>query len=225
MPPIRRPPPKLQPIAARVAPPRVTLAAARQTALPVLRRAPAVAAAADSADVRPNPYVDYGHWFTAEGGIAMSYKDIDDRLWHTVRRLFMWLVATAAAYGYIFELSPVRDTATRWVLFAVMAIVNWLIVAKPVELYRTIEIRPDCMIVEGADVFWRGHMELGYPAFQATPEGHQALCGVYGTRFVEYLTVRRFDENDRAPEVFAAHLHAAMQQQWDPLGQNSARRR
>ncbi len=57
-------------------------------------------------------------------------------------------------------------------------------------------------------------MEGGWPAFQPDKEGNQILCGIYGTRFVEYLTVRRFDELDRTPEVFAAHVQDAMRQLW-----------
>jgi hypothetical protein len=34
-----------------------------------------------------------------------------------------------------------------------VGVLNWLIVAKPVEVYRWVEIRPDCMIIEGADIF------------------------------------------------------------------------
>ncbi len=33
-------------------------------------------------------------------------------------------------------------------------------------------------------------------------------------RVVEYLTVRRFDELDRTPEVIAAHLQDAMRLLW-----------
>jgi hypothetical protein len=40
------------------------------------------------------------------------------------------------------------------------------------------------------------------------------LCGTYGTRFVEYLKVPRFEEEDRAPEVFAAHFQDAINQLW-----------
>jgi hypothetical protein len=40
------------------------------------------------------------------------------------------------------------------------------------------------------------------------------LCGIYGTRFVEYLTIRSFDEFDRGADVFVAHLRDAMQQLW-----------
>jgi hypothetical protein len=97
------------------------------------------------------------------------------------------------------------------------SVINWLIVAKPVELYRRIEIRPDCMIIEEADLFWRRYMEGGWPSFQPDKEGNQVLCGIYGTRFVEYLTVRRFDELDRMPEVIAAHLQDAMRQLRLPL--------
>ena len=40
------------------------------------------------------------------------------------------------------------------------------------------------------------------------------LSGIYGTRRVEYLTVRPFDEFDCTPTVLAAHLHEAMPQLW-----------
>ena len=57
--------------------------------------------------------------------------------------------------------------------------------------------------------------------------GQEIMFGLYGTRFVEYLTIRRFDEYDGMPEVFAAHLQTAMQQLWDPTGtlRNSSRPR
>ena len=47
-------------------------------------------------------------------------------------------------------------------------------------------------------------------------DGNQVLCGVYGTRFVEYLTVHRFDDEDRTPEIIATHLQTAMRQLWGP---------
>jgi hypothetical protein len=89
-------------------------------------------------------------------------------------------------------------------------IVNWLIVRKPVELYRRVEIRPDGMIIEGAEIFWLRHMETGWPAFQGG-----VLCGIYGNRFVEYLTLQIFDDEfDRTADVFKAHLKEAMMQLW-----------
>jgi hypothetical protein len=97
-----------------------------------------------------------------------------------------------------------------------VAIVNWLIVRKPVEIYRRVEVRPDCMILEGGEIFWLRHMENGWPEFQPDEDGNHILCGIYGTRFVEYLTVRRFDDLDRMAEVFIAHMHEAMTQLWAP---------
>lgn len=57
-------------------------------------------------------------------------------------------------------------------------------------------------------------MECGWPAFRPDEEGNQILCGVYGTRFVEYLTLRRFDDLDHTPEVYVSHLQDAMRQMW-----------
>ena len=111
--------------------------------------------------------------------------------------------------------SPVQSEWINVIFLLGIAVLNWLIVAKPVEIYRRVEIRPDCLILEGAEVFWLALMENGLPSFQADEEDNQVLSGIYGSRFVEYLTVRRFDEYDRMPEVFAAHLQEAMQQLWN----------
>jgi hypothetical protein len=70
------------------------------------------------------------------------------------------------------------------------------------------------MILEGSEVFWLRLMDTGWPEFKKDEEGNLVLSGIYGTRFVEYLTARRFDEQDRMPEVFAAHLQDAMRQLW-----------
>jgi hypothetical protein len=81
---------------------------------------------------------------------------------------------------------------------------------------RSIEVRPDAMILETGEVFFRDSME-GWPQFVPGEDGSMALVGIYGTRWMEYLTLARFDENDRAPEVLAAYLGNAMRQQWsDP---------
>ena len=58
-------------------------------------------------------------------------------------------------------------------------------------------------------------MEGGWPAFQPDAEGNLLCCGIYGNRFVEYFTVRRFDELDRTPEVFAVHWQEAARQLWE----------
>ena len=164
----------------------------------------------------PNPYVDYARYLTAEGGILLVYKDIDERWRHHVRRFLFWAAATGAETWFLLHHSPVQSLGVNLVCLLASVAVNWLIVRRPVEVYRSIEIRPDCMILEGGDVFWLRHMENGWPSFQPDEEDEEklVLSGTYGTRAVEYLTVRRFDEFDRMPEVLAAHLKEAMLQLW-----------
>ena len=165
-------------------------------------------------DFSPDPYLDYGRYLTDEGGILIIYKDVDVRFRHTLWRLAAWSAFTSIEAIYLGPYAPLAD---HWLNVAGLisaAVANFFIVRKPVELYRRIEIRSDCMIIEGRDVFWRRYIEGGVPSFQSDKDGNQVLSGIYGTRFVEYLTVRRFDENDRMMEVFAAHLQDAMRQQW-----------
>jgi hypothetical protein len=165
---------------------------------------------------KADPYLDYARSLTPEGGILIVYKDLELRLRFLLWRIFAFTAATGFEAWFLLYRSPVESTWINLLCLAVVAGLNFLIVWKPPELYRSIEIRPDCMIVEGKDVFWLSRMENGWPAFHPDEEGNQVLSGIYGTRFVEYATVRRFDDQDRAPDVFAAHLQDAMQQLWAP---------
>jgi hypothetical protein len=160
-----------------------------------------------------DPYIDYGRYLTPEGGVLIVYKDHDDRFRHTLWRILAWTIFTGAEASFLYHDPHLKSVALKLLCLAAVAIANRLIVGRPVEIYRRIEIRPDCMIIEGSDVFWRHFMEQG-PAFRHDQKGNSILSGIYGTRFVDFLTVRRFDEHDRALEVFAAHLHAALMQQW-----------
>jgi hypothetical protein len=182
--------------------------------VPTRERAPSPAPPSIAAEFAPNPYADYGRFLTEEGGILIAYKDLDLRLRHTLWRIFAWTIFTGIEGWYLLHHSPVHAVWINVACLLTIAVVNGLIVRKPVELYRTLEIRPDCIILESRDVFWRRLMEVAWPAFERDAEGNQVLRGIYGTRFVEFLTVRRFDELDRAPEVFAAHLQDAIRQLW-----------
>lgn len=164
------------------------------------------------------PYLDYRRSLTAEGGILIVLKDLDVRLRRALWRAAVWSASTGAEGWFVFTQSPAHSTLINVICFIAVALINWLIVAKKVEIYRHIEVRPDCLILEGKEVFWLHFMDGGWPTFQPDDEGNQILCGIYGTRFVEFLTVRRFDELDRAPEVFAAQLQDAMKQLWDRPG-------
>ncbi|MDR3471240.1 MAG: hypothetical protein P4M09_06080 [Devosia sp.] len=161
----------------------------------------------------PDAHVDYGRTLTPEGGVELTYKDLDQRWRILIARVLLWSAASGIEGWILLRHSPLQNGWLNVALLLVVLVINWIIVSKPVEIYRTIEIRPDCMILNRAVVFWLEKMEGGLPAFQPAEDG-QVLGGIYGTRFVEYLTVRRFDEFDRSPEVLASHLQEAMQQMW-----------
>jgi hypothetical protein len=164
-----------------------------------------------------DPYLDYGRFLTPEGGVLIVYKDLDLRWRFIIARAVMWSAATWFEGYYLSHYSPVESGWLNGLCFLVIAALNLFIVWKPPEVCRSLEIRPDCMVLEGRDVFWLRLMENGLPAFQRDKDGNQVLSGIYGTRHVEYLTARRFDDYDRMPEVFAAHLQQAMQQLWAPV--------
>ncbi len=129
-------------------------------------------AAGPVADIRPNPYGAFVCDYTAEGGIALTYKDLDPSLLRTLLRGFAWFVAmgvTADLLG--------RSGWSVWSI-AVLAGIGvglWLLIFRPVEVTRRIEIRPDCMIVDNGQVFWRQFME-SWPAFARTEEPARRSC-------------------------------------------------
>ena len=167
---------------------------------------------ADSAQLVPDPSEDYGIELTAEGGIEITFKTLDERLWLKVRAAIVWLAVSLVDIGVLHAHTPPVDARLSVALGVMAAALNLLIVLKPVEIYRSIEIRPDCMIIDGEDIFLMSQMQE-WPSFQP---GHLGvyLRGVYGTREVEFLTLPQFDEFDRTPQVFAAHLAYAIEQLW-----------
>lgn len=70
------------------------------------------------------------------------------------------------------------------------------------------------MIIEGTDVFWQRLIGDNWPTLNIDKDdkdnGKHILCGIYGNRFVAFVTSHRPDDLDRTPEVLAAHLHDAM---------------
>lgn len=163
----------------------------------------------------PNPYVDYARYLTAEGSILICYKGIDERWRHTIWRILAWSAATFADAYFVFQPQNAEHKALSLLCLLVAAIINWLIVRKPVQAYRQVEIRPDSMVIDGTDIFWLRKMEGGWPSFRPDGSGKaMILCGTYGTRFVEYLKVPRFEDEDHTPEVFAAHLQHAINELW-----------
>jgi hypothetical protein len=175
---------------------------------------PAIAHPSSPAYSHPNPYIDYGRFLTPEGGILIIHKDHDLRFRHSLWRLFAWTLSTGGEAMFLFNQASIQDDTSRIVFIVIFGLINWLIVRQPVEIYRKVEIRPDCLIIDGKDIFWVESMECAWPEFKPNEDGSLVLCGTYGTRFVEYLTIRSFDERDRGPVVFIAHFQDAMQQLW-----------
>jgi hypothetical protein len=203
-------------LAVRTAPPTITSAI---KARPLAQRpAHSVTAAPMIGDtlpeVRLNPYVEFSGKFTFEGGIELTYRDIDTRFFRTLCQFVIWAALTGIAAWWLFARSGLEPLA-QWLVLGGTAFGLASLCFRPKEIARTIEIRPDGMVLDGADVFWLDRMELGWPQFQPDQAGNLVLQGVYGTRFIEYLTVRRFDELDRSPEVLASHVQRAMQQLWN----------
>ena len=140
----------------------------RSKLVPLCRTMPASLPAGGAwAGFQADPYVDYGRFLTPEGGVLLIYKDIDPRWRHWIWRVFAWSAATGAEAWLLLWHSPVQSLWINIALLILMASINGFIVWKPVELYRRIEIRPDCMIIEGEEVFWLRLMETGWPALSA----------------------------------------------------------
>jgi hypothetical protein len=168
-----------------------------------------------STNAQPNPYVDYARYLTPQGGILIIHKDLDLRFRHSLWRFCAFMLFTGGESLFLLRQPFMVDYMMAfWLIFALLSVINGLIVATPVEIYRKVEIRPDCMIIGGEDIFWLNAMECGWPGFKQNEDGSLTLCGIYGTRFVEYLTIRDFDEFDRGTAVFISHFQDAMQQLW-----------
>jgi hypothetical protein len=215
----RRPTLKRVRTATRVAPTLSrTAPLAVRTTLPAriepVRRAAAAPLSAEWPNLLPDPYVDYMRILTHEGGIKFFYKGYDASLRHKLLALFLWSSTTSLEGWILLHHATWVGPPFNLFCLAVVALINLFIVTKPVEAFFSIEIRPDCMILDDRDIFWLQQMEVTWPQFQQDEGGNQALCGIYGNRFVKFLTVLRFDEFDRTPEVLAANLQEAMQQLW-----------
>lgn len=189
------------------------------------RVSPAIPMAAPSPSaLARDAFVDYSRVLTPEGGVLITYMDHDTRWRYTILRIVAWCVATGFELWLIRQYSPVHNGWVNLFFLLLAAIVNWLIVRRPVKVVRSVEIRADSMIIDGADTFWLRKIETNWPAFKADDKNKdkQILCGIYGNRFVEYTTSHRLDDSDRTPEVLATHLHDAMTKLWgdgtDPRG-------
>lgn len=164
---------------------------------------------------RRSPLNGYVRMLTPEGGILIVYRDQDRSLFLTILRIFTWIMATGVGSWLIFFVISL-SVLKCLLAFALLMILNWLIVSRRFEVSHGVEIRPDCMIADGEDVFYAEDIGDNWPELQVKGEDPDCMviCGICGTRFIEYMTVNRLDRNDRTPEVLAADLQSAMEQLW-----------
>jgi hypothetical protein len=166
---------------------------------------------------RDDAYGEYSRSLTPDGGILIAFKTLDTRWRFTLWRAVAWSAFTWFEGWLLFGPPALIESGLMsFVCLLAMAAINFLIVRMPVTALRSVEIRPEGMIIDGTAMFWGGLMQAGWPAFQADEDDNHVLGGIYGTRFIEYLTAHHLDDCDRTPEVVAAHLQEAMQQLWAP---------
>jgi hypothetical protein len=164
---------------------------------------------------RRSPLNGYVRMLTPEGGILILYRDQDRSLFLTALRIFAWITATGVGGWLIFFVSSL-SILKGLLAFALLMLINWLIVCRKFEVSHSVEIRPDTMIVDGEDLFYAEDIGDNWPELQMQGDDpdRMTICGICGTRFIEYMTANRLDKNDRTPEVLAADLQAAMEQLW-----------
>jgi hypothetical protein len=164
---------------------------------------------------RRSPFKDYVRMLTPEGGILILYKDQDRGWFLMVLRVFAWIMATGVGGWLIFFVSAL-STLQSLLALPLLMLVNGLIVRWKIIVSHSVEIRPDAMIVDGKDVFYAEDIGENWPALQMKDDDPDCMviCGICGTRFIEYMTANRLDKNDRTPELLAADLQAAIEQLW-----------
>jgi len=210
---LRRQPTQFRPPSLKLAPP----SRSRHSSKPIYVKAPIAIDERIGNCPGLNPYADYDRTLTQDGTILLTFKAIDDRFIVKVRRYLLLGLATGGEIWFLLHFHLPASIFAKLLCLVAAAVANWFIVSKPVEIYRSIEIRSDGIIFDGRDLFWQRHMENGWPSFQPDPEdplNSFFLAGTYGTRHVDFTHIRRLDEFDRAPEVLAAHLADAMRQLW-----------
>jgi hypothetical protein len=165
---------------------------------------------------RPNPFSGYVRMLTPEGGILILYQDQDRSLFPMSLRVFTWVMASGmGGWLLLFAVGSV-SILNVFVVFPLLMLINWLIVRRKIIVSHSVEIRPECMILDGEDVFYAEDIGNNWPnlGWKDGDPDRLVIAGICGTRYIEFMTANRLDKNDRTAEVLAADLEAAMEQLW-----------
>jgi hypothetical protein len=165
---------------------------------------------------RRSPFESYSRSITVQGGgILITYQDQAMGMPYTILRVFAWTAATALAAWLIFIFFGLEDEPA-YATLGFFAVLHALIVRRKLKQRHTVEIQPDCMIIDGTDVFLAEDIGENYPQLTQAPgsPGQASISGTCGTRLIEYMSCNKLSDADRTPEVLAAHLKEAMEQLW-----------
>lgn len=162
----------------------------------------------------PNCSTDYERILTPAGGILILYKDCVRNPFRTVLTFSLWLLATVSEIYLTADWPMPAPVRVIWI--ALLGVVTGFVLTRKRKVSHSVEIRHDRMILDGQDVFWADRIGRQWPQLQNKGDdpNRMVIAGIYGNRWVEYMTANRVDENDRTPEVLAADLQEAIQQLW-----------
>jgi hypothetical protein len=163
---------------------------------------------------RRDPFNGYLRMLTPQGGILILYRDQYRSLPLTMLRVAAWITLTWIGGRLIYKSS--LSFLQFLLAMLLLMVTGGLIVCWKIKVSHSVEIRPDCMIVDGWDVFYAEDIGDNWPQLEMKDDDpdKMVIAGICGTRFIEYMTANRLDKNDRTPERLAADLEAAMEQLW-----------
>lgn len=164
---------------------------------------------------RRSPLNGYARTLTPEGGVHISYIDQDRSTLLRILRVVAWVAAIGTSGRLLFQIDALSPAASAAVFAAVM-VVSFLLASRKIIVCHSVEIRPDCVIIDGEDVFFAEDFGDRWPEPHMIDDDPDRIeiGGIYGTRYVELMTANRLDKWDRTPEVLAADLEAALEQLW-----------
>jgi hypothetical protein len=162
----------------------------------------------------PDSFNGYTRRLTDRGGYLIQYRDcIRSRLLGGIR----FIVAVTCTIGGVWFLADsTLPILPRIVLFVVELVIVMLFARFPITQRHSAEVHPDGLIIDGKYFFPADEIGDNWPSLQMLDDDPDrlVLCGICGTRFIEYSTVNRVDENDRTPERLMQDLELAMEQLW-----------
>jgi len=165
--------------------------------------------------VPPAALNGYTRALTERGGFLIAYRDQFRNPLLDGLRVVAWVVGTGSTAWLLLVLSPLPFL---WCLVSLVlaGTILWLVAFWKIPIWHSIEIYPDGMIVDGR-FFSADLIGENWPQLQMAGDDPDrlVLCGIYGTRFVQYATANRLGRTaDRTPEILAQDLELAMEQLW-----------